>query len=100
MSVRVTIELISLMRGTIYRNPLGSNQIVTKDKDKTRLQTMIGADLTRYLEIKAEMMGADALATAAKAILSEAMLREYPAIAQYLEIKERTQKIHDTTDND
>jgi hypothetical protein len=59
---------------------------------------MIGADLTRYLELKAEMMGADALATAAKAVLSEAMLRESPAIARYLEMKSQIHNDPDTTD--
>jgi hypothetical protein len=61
---------------------------------KTKLQVTIGEDLTRYLEQKAQMMGDKPIATAALAALTEAMLRETPAIVQFLEMK----KQHDTTD--
>jgi hypothetical protein len=55
--------------------------------EKVKLQVTIGGELVRYLEIKAQMMGDKALATAALATLTEGMLRDTPAIAQFLEIK-------------
>jgi hypothetical protein len=65
---------------------------------KTKLQVTIGEDLANYLEQKAQMMGDKPIATAALAALTEAMLRETPAIVQFLEMKSRTQKSNDTTD--
>ena len=54
---------------------------------RMKLQVTIGDELETYLELKAQMMGEKTVAAAARAVLTDSMLRDSAAMREYLKLK-------------